>query len=66
MASNPNGEAEPCCYSNSSGTECPSSQGGAVVGFGEEVKRKRLWTSWLPLETPYNPGLWSWGRADGV
>lgn len=65
MASNPNdGEAEPCCYSNSTGTLCPSIQGGAAVGFGEQVEKKRLWASgwsWKPLS--YNPGLGAWGRA---
>lgn len=68
MASNPNdGEAEPCCYSNSTGTLCPSVQGGAAVGFREQVEKKRLWASdwsWKPL--PYNPGLGSWGRAVGM
>lgn len=66
MASSPNdGEAEYCCYSNSSGTLCPSGQGRAVVGFGEEVKKKKLWTSgwpWKPLITlGWEPGEEQWG-----
>lgn len=66
MASSPNdGEAEHCCYSNSSGTLCPSGQGRAVVGFGEELKKKKLWTSgwpWKPLITlGWEPGEEQWG-----
>lgn len=65
MASSPNdGEAESCCYSNSSGTLCPYGQGRAVVGFGEEVKKKKLWTSGWPWKPLITLG-WELGKSSG-
>lgn len=64
MAANPNdGEAEPCCYSNSPGTLPLKSRRGCswVWGAGREKKSVDFWLALEPL--PYNCGLGAWGIA---